>query len=416
MPRKYEATHPWLTFKVDLSGDRVSAHVWMLLGEARSKCEHIAGVPLQPEIAKRLYTVTLAKGVAATTAIEGNTLSPEDVQKRMEGKLQVPQSKAYLVQEIDNIIAALNDVIHPDLVRGSLPPLTPSRVRQFNSLVLKGLPLSPEVVPGQIRTHSVGVGPYLAPPAEDCEYLLDRLCQWLNGEQFDARGRPGLALPVALLKAVLAHLYVAWIHPFGDGNGRTARLIELQILATAGVPDVACHLLSNHYNETRAEYYRQLQAASQSGGDVLPFIEYALNGFVEGLTDHISEVRGFQQRVAWINYVHDRFRNRKTASGSRQKDLVLELSKKDAPVPRRELATLSAPLAVAYAKATDKTLSRDLNALEEMGLITRTDVGYRAMSEIILAFCPARHGQAQPMVAELGPEPPSPQQSTPPPV
>ncbi|GEJ56127.1 Fic family protein [Anaeromyxobacter diazotrophicus] len=410
MPRKYEVTHPWLKFTVDLSPGRVSARVWMLLGEARSKCEHIGGVPLRPEIAKKLYTVTLAKGVAATTAIEGNTLSAEDVEKRIEGKLQVPQSKAYQVQEVDNILAALNGVIHPDLIRGSLPPLTPPRIRLFNSLVLKGLPLSPEVVPGQVRTHGVGVGPYLAPPAEDCEYLLDRLCQWLGGEDFDARERPELALPVAILKAVLAHLYIAWIHPFADGNGRTARLIELQILAAASVPDVACHLLSNHYNDTRTEYYRQLQAASQSGGDVLPFIEYALGGFVEGLTHHIAIVREHQQRVAWINYVHDQFRTRKTPSASRMKDLVLELSKKDAPVPRRDLPRLSPQLAVAYAGTTDKTLSRDVNALEGMGLIMKTDAGYRAMSEIILAFCPARHGQARPQLTPPA-EPPSPQQS-----
>jgi len=41
------------------------------------------------------------------------------------------------------------------------------------------------------------------------------------------------------------------IHPFGDSNGRTARLIEFYILLRAGLPDMVSHILSNHYNDTR---------------------------------------------------------------------------------------------------------------------------------------------------------------------
>lgn len=69
---------------------------------------------------------------------------------------------------------------------------------------------------------------------------------------------------MAILKAIAAHLYLAWIHPF-DGNGRTARLMELRLLLAAGVTTPATHLLSNHYNLTRGEYYRQLDAASRTG-------------------------------------------------------------------------------------------------------------------------------------------------------
>ena len=45
-----------------------------------------------------------------------------------------------------------------------------------------------------------------------------------------------------ILKATLAHLYIAWIHPFGDGNGRTARLVEFMLLSRAGVPSPSAHL------------------------------------------------------------------------------------------------------------------------------------------------------------------------------
>ena len=59
----------------------------MNLGEARSKCEHIAGVPLRPTVARELHQLYLAKGVLGTTAIEGNTLSEEQVRQLLEGQL-----------------------------------------------------------------------------------------------------------------------------------------------------------------------------------------------------------------------------------------------------------------------------------------------------------------------------------------
>ena len=93
---------------------------------------------------------------------------------------------------------------------------------RFNELILKGTQLREGVVPGKIRTESVVVGNYRAAPAEDCEYLLDRLVAWLNGPIF-VSSDPEIQFALILAKAVYAHLYIAWIHPFGDGNGRTAR-------------------------------------------------------------------------------------------------------------------------------------------------------------------------------------------------
>jgi hypothetical protein len=91
--RTYEKTHTWLKFKLDLR--QAGYKVWLLLGEAQSKCEHIAGVPLRPGVAERLHSVYLAKGALATTAIEGNTLSEEEALDRIEGKLKLPPSKEH---------------------------------------------------------------------------------------------------------------------------------------------------------------------------------------------------------------------------------------------------------------------------------------------------------------------------------
>ncbi|HEY8666568.1 MAG TPA: Fic family protein [Tepidisphaeraceae bacterium] len=135
----------------------------------------------------------------------------------------------------------------------------------------------------------------------------------------------------------MAHLYLAWIHPFPDGNGRTARLVEFRILLNSGVPAPAAHLLSNHYNKTRDEYYRQLRYASQSGGDVLQFIQYAVRGFRDGLREQIRHVVRQQAEVVWRDYVHEKFQNKRSDADRRRRNLVLDLSLKRRVVPQTQL-------------------------------------------------------------------------------
>lgn len=383
--RTFEKTHPWLQFSVDLS--HAPASLWITLGECQSKCEHVAGVPLRPDTANYLFRLYLAKGVLATTAIEGNTLSEEEVLQHLEGKLKLPPSREYLAQEIGNIVAGCN-LILKELRAGNPLALSVERINELNRMVLTNLKLEEGVIPGEIRRHAVGVARYKAPPAEECEHLLDRLCDWLNSEAF--KPKPGMVIVYAILKAVMAHLYLAWIHPFGDGNGRTARLIEFQILMASGVPAPAAHLLSNHYNQTRTEYYRQLDQASRSGGEVLPFIAYAAQGFLDGLKSQLQVIRHQQWDVAWRNYVHEKFSDQKSPSAVRRRHLVLDLSQMVEPVPFSKLAEVSPRVAAAYARKTGKTLSRDVNALQKMELLVKEKSSFRARKEIILAFLPPK--------------------------
>src|SRR5665647_3341357 len=146
----YEDTHPWIDFSVDLR--ELQPHDWLLLGEARSKCEHIAGVALLPEVARHLHRVSLIKGASATTAIEGNTLSEDEVGDRVDGIKRLPASREYLGVEVDNVVAAYNMIVS-ELAEGELHALTPDRIKQMNSLVLQGLELEDGVVPGQAPLH-----------------------------------------------------------------------------------------------------------------------------------------------------------------------------------------------------------------------------------------------------------------------
>ena len=389
--RTYLRTHPWIDFRLDLR--RSGPRVWLLLGEAQAKCHHIAGIPLLPEIGAEFRRVYLAKGALATTAIEGNTLTEAEVLRRVEGELKLPPSREYLGQEVDNIIEACN-LIANEILESEPPDLCVETIQEYNTLVLKNLPHDEGVDPGQIRHHSVGVGRYRGAPAEDCEYLTSRLCEWLVEGFKVPPGLEPFRMAFEILKAIVAHLYIAWIHPFADGNGRTARLIEFRILLAAGVPDTAAHLLSNHYNQTRTEYYRQLERSHQvEGGDVFGFLEYALQGMVDGLDEELELIKRQQLRVHWRNYVYDVFRDSNSPTDDRRRRLVLDLADMSAPVPINELRHISARVAELYANRSDKTLRRDVELLEEYNLIVRTKNGIRAKREVAQAFLPRTHPQ-----------------------
>ncbi len=62
---------------------------------------------------------------------------------------------------------------------------------------------------------------------------------------------------------------------------RTARLVEFYLLMRAGVPDISSLVLSNFYNLTRSEYYRQIDKATNQN-DITDFLFYAIQGFRDG--------------------------------------------------------------------------------------------------------------------------------------
>ncbi len=194
-----------------------------------------------------------------------------------------------------------------------------------------------------------------------------------NGEDFERCEDRRETFMRAFLRAVLAHVYIAWIHPFGDGNGRG--WLGVGVLTAAGVPAISAQLLSNHYSATRDAYYRQLSQASRWGGELTPFLRYAVERFVEGLEEQLERVRQVNYISAWREYVDELFAGPSTTAKRRRRELVLALPTKE-PVKRAEIERLSPELAALYAGKQSKTVTRDLNAIEEMGLIERGRRGF----------------------------------------
>jgi len=393
------SSHEFIQFPPQLR--TISPRIGLLLGEIQAKIEHIKRLPILPDESNRLRTLYFAKGLHSTTAIEGNTFSEAEVARIIRQDLQAPPSRAYQERQITNMMAACNSV-GQHLRRGADLDFSPALLHRYHRQVLADLQDSvtdEEVRLCAFRQHKVTVGRYLAPPPNPVARFMAQYCDWLNAKPVSAAG---YELAAHILKAIFAHVYFAWIHPYGDGNGRLARLIEFGLLLRAGAPDITAHLLSNFYNKTRDKYYQQLQyshgeydseaRAYPAQADLSHFLEYALQGFRDELDEQLAVIYERQTRAIWHDYIHSvfcqRFSDRLSETQGRRKRLALALSdyRLNQPVRKEAIPDVSPALARAYANKSARTLQRDLNALVAMGLLQRLDKGYQPNIDILLGF------------------------------
>jgi len=366
----------------------LSAHTMFQLGQ----CEAIVGslryLPLSPQVRSEMLQVSFVKGAMATTAIEGNTLSEEDVRLIQEGRANIPPSRKYLEQEVKNVLDALNAILADVVENNRIASVTPEVVKSFNRFVGHDLGDAFESVPGQFREHEVVVGAYRPPEHRDVMPLVDMMCDWLKKEfGFAEESKPSFYNSV--IEAVVAHVYLVWIHPFGDGNGRTARLLEFYLLLRGGLPDICSHILSNHYNNTRTEYYRQLGKAGKEN-DLTAFIEYAVQGLLDGLRDILSKAQNHQLKSYWQNYVHAQLDAMRILKPVRKRCIVL-LTELDLFKGYRlaEIPVATPLIANAYPANACRTLSRDIRMLVAKGMLTVDEAGlYRINSAVLLDRLP----------------------------
>ncbi|MCY3832245.1 MAG: Fic family protein [Chloroflexi bacterium] len=390
------STHPFIKFPPNLG--EFPARIWLLLGEIQARIDHIKKLPIPRDESNLLRRMYLTKGVHSTTAIEGNSFSEEEVERIIEGKLQAPPSREYQQQQIDNMLNAFN-IVGKTQLGGASRQFSLELLNNYHSIILNNLDesLADDVVIGGLRTHRVMVGRYLAAPPEECPQLVDKYCDWLNQEM---PAPEGYEITGQIIKALVAHVYFAWIHPYGDGNGRMTRLMEFVILLRAGIPDVAAHLLSNFYNKTRDQYYSHLQASYGEYRDgsypvesnLIGFIAYALQGFKDELDEQFSIIHDMQVQIIWHDNIHAEFRKRfsenLSASRQRQKRLILDLTvhRFDEAVTKDQIRDVTPALYLAYADRNKRMIQRDLNALVDMELLVRDGTGYKPNTDILMGF------------------------------
>ena len=104
-----------------------------------------------------------------------------------------------------------------------------------------------------------------------------------------------------LVKMAIIHHQFESIHPFGDGNGRAGRVLNILYLVAQGLLNMPILYLSRYVNQNKGEYYRQLQAVR----DTLqwePWIVFMLKGVEQTADETIKFVRGISDMM--LQYRH----------------------------------------------------------------------------------------------------------------
>lgn len=219
--------------------------------------------------------------------IEGNNTTIIDY---MDFKSEKKKPKSEKIKEIANVDAALayiDSISHKRTFK-----VDEELIKEFHKKVVVNLSIDAEgdQTPGEYRSKgilTINNSDHVPPPPRDVPYYMDELLDFINKQdphKYD------------LLKIALTHHRFVWIHPFGNGNGRTVRLITYAQLIKAGfnVGDVGRIVNPTAiFCNNRLDYYRFLSKAD-TGTDkgLLSWSEYVLHGLakeiekVDKLTDY----------------------------------------------------------------------------------------------------------------------------------
>lgn len=344
------------------------------LGECDALVAAIRSTPILPDEQKRLLDRALTRGAHATTAIGGNLLLPDEVSEVLASE-RPPADEHPLAAEVRNAATAAYRLLNEASTRD--PAIVDAALlRAVHRGIGSGLDEHFGATPGRFRSARATAGRH-APRPEQIPVLVDELFAWLDRE-FREPGA-GSDFGRAVVRAVVTHLYLLWIVPFDDGNGRTARMIESHILFSAGVPAIASLALTCFYHETHAEYRRQLDIAARDRSPT-SFVAYAVEGLRDSLRDTLEQVQGAHFHAVWRGFVFDTFDgqpHRKRTVFLRRRELMLAF-----PTEGRfeidQVAVLDTRMARRYGGLSERTLRRDLSFLVGIGLITEAEGGFSA--------------------------------------
>jgi Fic family protein len=223
--------------------------------------------PLPPALLSRVHDLLAVEWVYNSNAIEGNTLTLRETRLILETGLTVGGKRLREHLEVVNHERAIHFV---EELAAAESAITPFHIRSIHRLVLAGID---DEWAGQYRSVSARIaGAGFEPPdAWELPRIMDDLGAWLGGEAL------GLS-PVE--RATLAHHRLAAIHPFVDGNGRTARLLMNLLLMRSGYPPAVIQ------RSNRRQYYATLARADR--GDPHGLVELVGRAVDRSLTLYLE--------------------------------------------------------------------------------------------------------------------------------
>ena len=245
----------------------VSTEAINLIAEISVQIERYA-IRLEQEDGLRLRKANRIKTIHSSLAIEGNTLSEDEVRDIIEGKTVVAPIKQ--IQEVKNAIATYE--LYPTLDAFKEKDLLKAHGVMMQALIDH---------PGRYRSGGVGVYGekgivHMAPPAERVPLLMGDLFNWLKNSKDHL-----------LIRSCVFHYEFEFIHPFMDGNGRTGRLWQSLILGK--LHPLFEHLpVENMVYANQQAYYDAIGESSKQGQSG-PFIDFMLAEIFKTLKAHQGE-------------------------------------------------------------------------------------------------------------------------------
>jgi Fic family protein len=262
------------------------------LGRIEAARAVIEVLPLPPDEGLKLRLRAVQKHTRSSTAIEGNALGEREFRRAV---VQAgPRQGAEAEQEVRNYWLALERV--EEFADGGQPP-DQAFVKELHAMVIVRLrgrrsPSRYREVECPVVDSATRTVDYAPPEPKDVSPLMHGLEAWLH----DARTQ---TLPGPVRAAILSHRFLS-IHPFEDGNGRTARLLATAELWRSGYRMRGFFSFEEFFEADRAQYYRSLQMGlpmdfydGRCDADLTPWIEY----FVETMAKAADELRVRAQQL-----------------------------------------------------------------------------------------------------------------------
>lgn len=300
----------------------------------------------------------------SSTSIEGNRLTLEQVRALSEKKEVGASAKDK--QEVLNYLQALDAI--PKYAKKE--EIDVKLFLSMHKTITKGT-LREEKYCGVFRDRQVFVGKrifyrtqlkevveYMPPDTKDVPKLTEVFLDWLNSE--DAKK----INPVIL--AGIAHYEVARIHPFIDGNGRTARLLATLVLYKSGFDHRRFFALDDYYDQDRSLYYTALKTAQQAKGDITKWLEY----FTQGVLHSINKLK---ETILKLGFSPKPDRAEQIELTKKQIE-ILEIIKEKGKVTNRDLRVLF--------KVSRQAMLKEISKLIDAGIIILVGKGRGAFYKL----------------------------------
>jgi len=264
----------------------ITASLTKLLMDIEASRQAVSSLPITVPVLTSLRESARLISTHYSTQIEGNRLTQEQVEDVLHGGTFPNRERDE--REVKDYYQALDYL--DELIKAESAKIGERTVQKtLHGLVMEGKNRPSPYRDGQnvIKDSASGSIVYMPPEAQDVPALMPNLIDWINDEVSKAD------LPVPIIAAI-AHYQFATIHPYYDGNGRTARLLTNLVLHKSGYGLKGIYSLEEYYATNLQAYYNALTVGESHNyyfgreqADITAWVVY----FCEGMADAFSNVR-----------------------------------------------------------------------------------------------------------------------------